>query len=83
MDSNYGLLVLIGISLLIFFVLREFWAWYTKTNEIIKILNAQTELLNGIVKSIQDGKKTNDDFLDYHSVLLREILEAIKNNKSK
>jgi len=47
------LVIVIGISILIFLALREFWAWYTKTNQIIKILKDQIEILNIISKTLQ------------------------------
>jgi len=49
-------IILIGISIVIFLVLREFWAWYTKTNEMIDILNNQTILLREILRAIQNNK---------------------------
>jgi len=54
-----GFLVIIGISILIFLALREFWAWYTKTNEMLDVLYNQTKLLREILKVIQENKQTN------------------------
>ena len=51
-----GFLVILGISILIFLVLREFWVWYFKTNQIIKILENQTELMNEIIEVIKNDK---------------------------
>jgi len=54
--SWLGMIIVIGISILIFLLLREVWAWYTKTNQIIKILENQTELLKKILNAIQENK---------------------------
>jgi len=48
--------VVIGISILIFLVLREVLTWYWKINKIVGILENQTELLSKIIKAIQDNK---------------------------
>jgi len=60
------LVVVVGISILIFLALREVWAWYTKTNQIIKILENQLEIL-------QKNKHQID--------VLYKILDTLQENK--
>jgi hypothetical protein len=45
MPELTGLLILIAILLAIFLVLREFWCWYWKQNEIISLLTDIRNLL--------------------------------------
>jgi len=46
-----GLVFILGISLLIFLLLREFWCWYWKINKIVSLQRETNELLRTLLSS--------------------------------
>lgn len=72
MDGTTLLGIAVGGSVLILLVLREFWAWYFKTNEMIRVmrqirdelrktngaeLSPEDRGLDGRIKSLFGGDK--------------------------
>lgn len=47
-------LCLIGITVLIFFVLREIFTWFCKSNQVILLLKTNQKILKTIENVLQD-----------------------------
>ncbi len=53
-DPIVTLLIILGVGAVLFVVLREFFCWYTKTNELISLLTQQNKTLSEI-KSVLEN----------------------------
>lgn len=51
-----GALVSVLVSVALFFLLREFYAWYSKTNKVIALQKEQNETLKRILAELQNKK---------------------------
>jgi hypothetical protein len=66
MESSiiYALFVIV-IFIIVFLVIREFWAWYWKINDILELLLIQNKLLRKIAENVADDEVEEKEHKEY------------------
>jgi regulatory protein YycI of two-component signal transduction system YycFG len=49
--GTYGIIIIVAIVIVVFFLAREFWCWFWKINERISLMEKQNEYFRLILKN--------------------------------
>lgn len=58
-------LFVIAIFIIVFLVIREFWTWYWKINDILELLLIQNKLLRKIADNFEDDEIEEIEHKEY------------------